>query len=220
MAFIYTIAQLKDLSALADLQSKFFLGEESIAKALDLSEDLYRKYVTLMLPLSIRRTMTYIALDQARGKIVGLAVDFPQTLSDEELPAFPNEISQFLAQLSTVFKKLERPLKQYATWRKGKCARTMFIGVDKPYRRMGVATALQNYSEENSKKLGFEMLISDAINIKSEKTFLRCGFQAINRVEYKSCGLPGFSRLSGTCTLMLKLLVPQTSEEKSKTVYG
>ena len=64
MAFIYTIAQLKDLSALADLQSKFFLGEESIAKALDLSEDLYRKYVTLMLPLSIRRTMTYIALDQ------------------------------------------------------------------------------------------------------------------------------------------------------------
>ena len=113
MAFIYTIAQLKDLSALADLQSKLFLGEESIPKALDLSEDLYRKYVTLMLPLSIRRTMTYIALDQARGKIVGLAVDFPQTLSDEELPAFPNEISQFLGQLSTVFKKLERPLKQY-----------------------------------------------------------------------------------------------------------
>ena len=206
MSFVYTVAQLKDLSVLVDLQSRLFLEEASIAKALDINEALYKKYVTLMLPLSIRRTMTYIALDQTYGKITGLKVDLPQALSDEELPAFPNEISQFIAQTSAVFKKLERPLEQYAAWRKGKSARTMFIGVDKPYQRMGIATALQNYAEENSKKLGFEMLISDAINIKSEKTFLRCGFQAISRVEYKSCGVSRFKHLSGTCTLMLKLL--------------
>lgn len=132
MSFVYTVAQLKDLSVLVDLQSRLFLEEASIAKALDINEALYKKYVTLMLPLSIRRTMTYIALDQTYGKITGLKVDLPQALSDEELPAFPNEISQFIAQTSAVFKKLERPLEQYAAWRKGKSARTMFIGVDKP----------------------------------------------------------------------------------------
>ena len=43
MSFVYTVAQLKDLSVLVDLQSRLFLEEASIAKALDINEALYKK---------------------------------------------------------------------------------------------------------------------------------------------------------------------------------
>jgi ribosomal protein S18 acetylase RimI-like enzyme len=193
--------------AAAQIYTRVFLDDEPTSRRHALDPSLFLPYARIYVRWLETKGLSFLAKDAHTGEISGFIFCF-DFLDDpgHDSPLLQEFIGNF-RQAVAMIDELEARHISRETVRPGSVLHIFQIGVDRKYRRQGVARELLCRVIDLAGDRGFDRLVADCTSPASREVFRQCGFTQEGFSPYESFLRDGtcfFSGLEGGISLMVR----------------
>lgn len=205
--FLLVPLETDNLEAAARLYTRVFLEDEPTSRRHALDPDRFLPYARIYVRWLETKGLSFLAKDARTGEIAGFIFCF-DFVDDpgRDAPLLQEFIGNFRHAVAMIDELEARHIDREKT-RPGTVLHIFQIGVDRKYRRQGVAQTLLCRIIDLAGERGFGRIIADCTNPASCGVFLQCGFTREGFSPYESFSPDGscfFSGLEGGISLMTR----------------
>lgn len=193
----------------AQIYTDIFLADEPTTIRHGPDSSFFLPYAEMYVQFVARKNVSFIARDKKTSEIIGFifCLDFTSDIRDEgeQMVQFLNHFKATVAMMD----ELEDQFLNHDEIVAGSILHVFQIGVDKRYRKLGIAKALINQVLSQAHERGFTHVIADCTSLGSQKSFESCGFEMAGKIPYDSFCMDGvrfFDGLDGGISFMVKNL--------------
>ncbi len=204
---IYSPLTISDIDEVTKLYMDVFLADEPTSRAIApdriaACQDALGYVVALA-----ENGLSFIARDGETGGIAGFIFCF-DLLDDPTSEGAPMAaLSRHFPEAISMIDELEDMFLRRSGVVRGSVLHIYQIGVGRPYRGRGIATALIRQVLRHARELGYRQVVADCTSAGSRRAFERCGFSGRGYLAYDAFSYKGvcfFQGLEGGITLMAK----------------
>lgn len=193
--------------AAAQVYTRVFLEDEPTSRRHNLDPARFLPYARIYVRWLETKGLSLVATDARTGEIAGFIFCF-DFLDDpgHDTPLLQEFIQNF-RQAVAMIDELEARHIHRETVRPGSVLHIFQIGVDRKFRRQGIARELLVRIIDLARERGFSRLVADCTNPASCSVFTQCGFTKEGFSSYESFSPDGtcfFSGLEGGISLMVR----------------
>ncbi|MFA4876267.1 MAG: GNAT family N-acetyltransferase [Methanoregula sp.] len=196
-----------DVEAAARLYTDVFLADEPTSRRHALDRARFFPYAQIYVRSLVDRNLSFLVRERQTGEPAGFIFSFDLTddpaTEGPEMAAFISHFREAVAMIDELEERCLSP----AEARPGVAVHIFQIGVDRKFRRKGIARDMICHALDNAKRLGFRQAIADCTSKVSRQVFEECGFSAQGFSSYETFSMDGrrfFSGLEGGITLMVR----------------
>lgn len=199
----YGVFELSDQDEMASLLAETFSRYEPPALALGLTAEEFEPQVRRFGPAVAAEGLTIVARSAATGEMVGasLATDFTAPP-----PAGGEPPSEKFLPVFTLIDQLDAQYQRDKTIEPGKYLHLLLLGVARPFMGQQVAQHLVAACEDNARRKGYRVVVTEATGSVSQHIFRKQGYTArfeISYQEYRYQGSPVFASIEGHSGMIL-----------------
>lgn len=199
----YGVFELSDQDEMASLLAEAFSCDDPPAVAMGISAEEFEACVRLFCPGAAAEGLTIIARSAGTGEMMGafLAADFTapsppgiEHVSEKFLPTF------------TLLDQLDADYRRNKTIAPGTYLHLLLLGVARPFTGRQVAQHLVAACEENGRRKGYRVAVTEASGSVSQRIFRKQGYADCFQVsyqEYRYQGIPVFASIEGHSGVIL-----------------
>ncbi|MCQ1537818.1 GNAT family N-acetyltransferase [Methanocalculus taiwanensis] len=216
---IYSLLTSSDIDEVTQLYMDVFLDDEPTSRAIAPDRiAAYQDALGYVLALA-ENGLSFIARDGESGGIAGFIFCF-DLLDDPTSDGAPMAaLSRHFPEAISMIDELEDMFLKRSGVEKGSVLHIYQIGVGRPYRGRGIATALIRQVLRHAGELGYRQVVTDCTSARSRRAFERCGFSGIGYLAYDAFSYNGvcfFQGLEGGISLMAKYVDPYPLDPSSE----
>ncbi|WP_394698821.1 GNAT family N-acetyltransferase [uncultured Methanoregula sp.] len=196
-----------DVIPAARLYTDVFLVDEPTSRRHALDPARFFPYAQIYVRSLAGRDLSFLAREQRTGEPAGFIFSFDLThdpaSEGSEMAAFISHFREAVAMIDELEGRFLCPKET----RPGVTLHIFQIGVDRKFRRNGIARDLICHLLANAKEHGFRQVIADCTNQASRQAFLHCGFSEQGFSSYETFSMDGrrfFAGLEGGISLMVR----------------
>lgn len=191
----------------AQIYTDIFLADEPTTIRHGTDSSFFLPYAEMYVQFVARENLSFIARDKKTSEIIGFifCLDFTSDIRDEgeQMEQFLNHFKATVVMMD----ELEDLFLNHDKIVAGSMLHVFQIGVDKKYRKLGIAKTLINQALNLAHERGFTHVIADCTSFTSTCSFESCGFDMVGKIPYDSFCMDGvrfFDGLDGGISLMVK----------------
>jgi len=196
-----------DITDAGRMYTDIFLNDEPLSKSLGMDPDTFSDFALQYAWFLAGKNLSFIARDEGTREPAGIifCIDMAETAESAGEWA-----AQFLApfrQATVLINELEDQYFDRTKLRRGEVLHIFQVGVDRNFRRQGIAGELVQRALENARGKKFREAAADCTSGRSRRVFERCGFRETGYTLYQDFTLEGqrfFAGLDGGITLMVR----------------
>jgi hypothetical protein len=199
----YGVFELPDQDEMESLLAETFSRDDPPAVAMGISAEEFEASVRLFCPGAAAEGLTIIARNAGTGEMMGalLAADFAAPP-----PAGIEHVSEKLFPIFTLLDQLDGHYQQDKTIEPGTYLHLLLLGVARPFTGRRLAQHLIAACEENGRRKGYRVAVTEASGSVSQHIFRKQGY--VDRFqmpyqEYRYQGMPVFASIEGHSGVIL-----------------
>lgn len=199
----YGVFELSDQDEMASLLAEAFSRDDPPAVAMGISAEEFEACVRLFCPGAAAEGLTIIARSAGTGEMMGafLAADFTAPP-----PAGIEHVSEKLLPMFTLLDQLDAAYQRDKSIELGIYLHLLLLGVPRSFKGRQVAQHLVAACEENGRRKGYRVAVTEASGSVSQHIFRKQGYvdrcQVLYR-EYRYEGRPVFAAIAGHSGVIL-----------------
>lgn len=196
-----------DVEEAARLYTEVFLADEPTSHRHALDPALFLPYARFYVRSLVRKDLSFIARDDRTNEIVGFIFCFDLTDDPEKEGATMVAFLSHFREAVAMINELEDRYLDRSEIYPGSVLHIFQIGVQRKYRRTGVARAMIQRVLTHAQERGFRQVISDCTSTVSQRIFAQSGFCELGSLPYETFSMNGvrfFAGLDGGISLMAR----------------
>lgn len=193
----YGVFELSDQDEMVPLLAEAFSRDDPLAVALGLSAKEFERSVRPFCPRAAAEGLTIVARSAVTGEMVGalLAEDFTAPP-----PAGSEQASEKFQPIFTMLAQLDAQYQRDKTVEPGAYLHLLLLGIARPFTGRQVAQRLVAVCEDNGKRRGYRVAVTEATGSVSQHIVRKQGFAdrlQMSYQEYRYQGMPVFASIEG-----------------------
>lgn len=199
----YGVFELSDQDEMASLLAEAFSRYDPPALAMGVSAEEFETVVRPFGPGAAAEGLTIVARSAATGEMVGalLTTDFTTPP-----PASTGQANEKFLPVFTLIDQLDAQYQRDKTLEPGTHLHLLLLGVARPFTGRQVAQHLIAACEENGRRKGYRVAVTEATGSVSQHTFRKQGYADRFQIfyqEYRYQGAPVFASIEGHSGVIL-----------------
>ncbi|MDO8842597.1 GNAT family N-acetyltransferase [Methanocalculus sp.] len=212
---ISSLLTSSDIDEVTRLYIDVFLDDEPTSRAIAPERIAVCQDALAYVVALAENGLSFIVRDGEAGGIAGFIFCF-DLLDDPTSEGAPMAaLSRHFPEAISMIDELEDMFLKRAGVARGSVLHIYQIGVGRPYRGRGIATALIRQVLHHARELGYRQVVTDCTSVRSRRAFERCGFSGRGYLAYDAFSYGGvcfFQGLEGGISLMVKDVDPSSLE--------
>jgi GNAT superfamily N-acetyltransferase len=199
----YGVFELSDQEEMVSLLAESFSGYDPPAVAMGVTAEEFESCVRPFGPGAAAEGLTVVARSAATGEMVGalLTTDFTAPP-----PAGIQQASEKFLPMFTLLDQLDARYQRDKIIEPGVYLHLLLLGVARPFTGRQVAQRLIAVCEENGRRKGYRMAVTEASGNVSQHIFRKQGYAdrfQMSYQEYRYEGMPVFASIEGHSGVIL-----------------